>query len=107
MITLNLAHSTTPSAFAVLRSPVYNCFSFSSLPIRPTRRYLPTILRSQSSPYPQSNDEEEQDIEGQVEDLRVPDDWLVPSKALEVYFFLTHFFSYLQFVILLKSFDFF
>ncbi|KAA8543168.1 hypothetical protein F0562_021337 [Nyssa sinensis] len=40
-----------------------------------------SIQRSYSDSNPQSDGEE--DLEGQVQDLRVPDHWLDPSKALE------------------------
>lgn len=65
-------------------------FPISLHPIQPRKHSL-TVLKSQSHPNPLTNgyedEEEEEDPDGQnaqVEDLRVPDHWLDPSKALEV-----------------------
>lgn len=70
--------------------PASNSF-VSSLLIRSFKRPYQsyTHLRSQSRSDPRSNDQEqEQDVEedpdAQVQDLRVPDHWLDPSRALEV-----------------------
>lgn len=65
------------------------CFPVSFQPLK----HSLTGLKSQPHPNPQSNahgrgeEEEEEDPdaqEAQVQELRVPDHWLVPSKALEV-----------------------
>lgn len=51
----------------------------------PLKRTQPSLLplRSQSSSEPPAN-QQRQDPETLVEDLRIPDHWLLPSKALEV-----------------------
>ncbi|KAE8660629.1 putative Transcription factor [Hibiscus syriacus] len=46
-----------------------------------TQRSL-IAVRSQSSSEPRGN-QQGQDDETLIEDLRIPDDWLLPSKALE------------------------
>ncbi|XP_059439199.1 uncharacterized protein LOC132171813 [Corylus avellana] len=64
------------------------CFPVSFHPIQPLQHPL-TVLKSQSHPNPQSNlhgvgEEEDPDAQdAQVQDLRVPEHWSVPSKALE------------------------
>ncbi|KAJ7972879.1 Auxin response factor [Quillaja saponaria] len=87
MRTLFFARSSIPCCtYSILCSTVHCNFPVCSLPVRSVNghhNYWPIVLRSQSRPYPQSNEEEEEDPETQVEDLRVPDNWLVPSKALE------------------------
>ncbi|XVE73240.1 hypothetical protein DITRI_Ditri11bG0101300 [Diplodiscus trichospermus] len=52
-----------------------------NFPLKRTQRSL-IILRSQSSSDPLEN-EQGNDPETLVQDLRVPDQWLLPSKALE------------------------
>ncbi|XWS76489.1 hypothetical protein CRYUN_Cryun01aG0180800 [Craigia yunnanensis] len=52
-----------------------------NFPLKRTQRSL-LILRSQSSSEPREN-QQGQDQETLVQDLRVPDHWLLPSKALE------------------------
>jgi hypothetical protein len=66
------------------------CFPVSFQPIQPLKHSF-TVLKSQSHPNPQSNahggggGEEDPDAQdAQVQDLRVPEHWSVPSKALEV-----------------------
>lgn len=44
-----------------------------------------TALRSQSASNPETQVDEEEDPDAQVQDLSVPEHYLVPSKALEVY----------------------
>ncbi|XP_062144307.1 uncharacterized protein LOC133851755 isoform X2 [Alnus glutinosa] len=65
------------------------CFPVSFQPIQPLKHSF-TVLKSQSHPNPQSNahggggGEEDPDAQdAQVQDLRVPEHWSVPSKALE------------------------
>ncbi|XVF32689.1 hypothetical protein REPUB_Repub17cG0104400 [Reevesia pubescens] len=53
----------------------------SRFPLKTTQRSL-IIVRSQSSSEPRGN-QQGQDPETLVQDLRVPDHWLLPSKALE------------------------
>ncbi|GLT42529.1 hypothetical protein SLA2020_165230 [Shorea laevis] len=82
------ATTTIPHRQNLSCSPTYNNPSIPSLPVgfpikRTTRTQPLTILRSQSSSDPRSNEEEMQDPETLVQDLRVPDHWLLPSKALE------------------------
>lgn len=67
-------------------------FSMSSLAIPAPKRIhrSHTALRSQSGPNSEMGDreeEEEEDPDALVEDLRVPHHWLEPSKALEVLIF--------------------
>ncbi|XP_031259115.1 uncharacterized protein LOC116117218 [Pistacia vera] len=60
------------------------CFPVSSLPnfpLKPSLR-LPTITSSRFSSTPPSN-EEQQLPDSPVQELSVPDHWLLPSKALE------------------------
>ncbi|KAK8635965.1 hypothetical protein V6N13_004676 [Hibiscus sabdariffa] len=52
-----------------------------NFPLKTTQRSL-IALASQSSSEPRGNPQG-QDPETLIEDLRVPDDWLLPSKALE------------------------
>ncbi|KAI4301337.1 hypothetical protein L6164_034625 [Bauhinia variegata] len=80
MITLNLAQPSFPRTSIILRSRIHCCFSLS-LPIRPS--FSLTIFRSQSRSYSSSNERQDEDPDAQVEDLRVPERWLTPSKALE------------------------
>lgn len=47
-----------------------------------THTHLPTLVRSYSHPFPESNDQQDQ-----VQDLRVPDHWLVPNTAFQVLLF--------------------
>ncbi|KAE8009609.1 hypothetical protein FH972_006037 [Carpinus fangiana] len=61
------------------------CFPVSFHQIQPLKHSL-TVLQSHSHPNPQSNAQgggEEEDPDAQVQDLRVPEHWSVPSKALE------------------------
>uniref|UniRef100_A0A5B7CA58 Uncharacterized protein n=1 Tax=Davidia involucrata TaxID=16924 RepID=A0A5B7CA58_DAVIN len=70
-------HSTLTVGTHTLNFPV------SSRPTCPAKSYLSfaSIQRSHSNSNPQSDGRE--DPEAQVQDLRVPDYWLDPSKALE------------------------
>jgi hypothetical protein len=62
------------------------CFPVSFHQIQPLKHSL-TVLQSHSHPNPQSNAHGgggEEDPDAQVQDLRVPEHWSMPSKALEV-----------------------
>lgn len=99
--TTTLIPNSNPHTSLTATSPVLY-FPLSLQPIQPLKHSL-TVLKSRSHPNPITNgyedeDEEEEDPDGQnaqVEDLRVPDHWLDPSKALEVLtfsnFFIPHF----------------
>ncbi|XP_075642539.1 uncharacterized protein LOC142613907 isoform X1 [Castanea sativa] len=83
-----LIPNSNPHTSLTATSPVLY-FPISLHPIQPLKHSL-TVLKSQSHPNPLTNgyedEEEEEDPDGQnaqVEDLRVPDHWLDPSKALE------------------------
>jgi len=65
----------TPSSIAVTLT---NHHASSSLTLCYTP-HLPTRVRSHSHPFPESDD--------QVEDLRVPDNWLDPNISLQVLLF--------------------
>ncbi|KAE9460488.1 hypothetical protein C3L33_07562, partial [Rhododendron williamsianum] len=56
------------------------------LPVVPSRpiRFASSAQKSHSHSNSPPNDEEEEEEEGLVKDLRVPEQWLDPSKALEV-----------------------
>ncbi|XP_042513868.1 uncharacterized protein LOC122088620 [Macadamia integrifolia] len=58
---------------------------FYSRPLRPSKWPLrnTSILRPTSRLNSQSLDSEEEDQQASVQDLRVPEEWLVPSKALQ------------------------
>ncbi|KAL4603149.1 hypothetical protein ACB092_10G104500 [Castanea dentata] len=86
--TTTLIPNSNPHTSLTATSPVLY-FPISLHPIQPLKHSL-TVLKSQSRPNPLTNgyenEEEEEDPDGQnaqVEDLRVPDHWLDPSKALE------------------------
>ncbi|KAF5455157.1 hypothetical protein F2P56_024761 [Juglans regia] len=64
-------------------------FPISFMPIQPLKHSV-TLLKPQSYPKPQINargggggEEDPDSQEAQVQDLRVPEHWLIPSKALE------------------------
>ncbi|XP_007199293.2 uncharacterized protein LOC18766625 [Prunus persica] len=89
----NSTSYTKISAITNVATPTLNFWVSSPHPIR-SLNYFPkphphTALRSQSPSNPQSNKqekdevEEEEDPDAQVQDLVVPEHWLVPSKALE------------------------
>ncbi|KDP28077.1 hypothetical protein JCGZ_13848 [Jatropha curcas] len=81
-ISSSIVNCTSPVAILALHFPI----SSNSKRIRPPirLRFSPTVVRSQSPSNPQSRSkEEEDDAEAQVQDLRVPDHWLLPSKALQ------------------------
>ncbi|XP_043718760.1 uncharacterized protein LOC122666762 [Telopea speciosissima] len=68
----------------MIRAPNID-FPFYSRPLCPSKwplRNSPT-LRPKSRLNSQSLDSEEDDRQKSVQDLRVPEDWLVPSKALQ------------------------
>lgn len=81
------------SAITSVAMPTLNFWVSSPHPIRSLNDFPKphphTALRSQSPSNPQSNEqekdevEEEEDPDAQVQDLVVPERWLVPSKALE------------------------
>ncbi|KAK9280847.1 hypothetical protein L1049_003737 [Liquidambar formosana] len=71
-------HSTHVIGIPASKFPV---FSRPICPLKFPIRF-PSILSSLSVSNPQ-NFEEEDDPQTQVQDLRVPDHWVVPSKALE------------------------
>ncbi|KAJ4956682.1 hypothetical protein NE237_013465 [Protea cynaroides] len=68
----------------IIRAPVLDLPFYSKVlcpsksPVRNT-----SILRQQSRLNSQSLDGREEDQQASVQDLRVPDDWLIPSKALQ------------------------
>ncbi|RDX83025.1 Auxin response factor 7, partial [Mucuna pruriens] len=62
------------SSITVTLTPQHASSSSSQI-LRHTSTHSPTRIRSQSHPFPESND--------QVEDLRVPDHWLDPTMALQ------------------------
>ncbi|KAL6271757.1 hypothetical protein ACE6H2_028668 [Prunus campanulata] len=89
----NSTSHTKISAITNVATPTHNFWVSSPHPIR-SRNDFPkphphTALRSQSPSNPQSNEQEKDDVEeeedpdAQVQDLVVPEHWLVPSKALE------------------------
>ena len=103
-LAMNALHFSPPMAAisscnstAVPRSTVsLNFLAVSSLPIRcPSRIFgSHTCRRSWSQTNSQSSDREaDGDDDAQVEDLRVPDNWSEPSKALEVWITLFNFFK--------------
>ena len=77
-------HSYNFLPFSVLRrTPTLTSnFPISSNHFSPVRflSYSPTVFSSQFPSNPQNGEENDAPL---VEDLRVPDSWLVPSKALE------------------------
>nr|XP_023891968.1 uncharacterized protein LOC112003974 isoform X2 [Quercus suber]POE61365.1 hypothetical protein CFP56_40972 [Quercus suber] len=86
--TTTLIPNSNPHTSLTTTSPILY-FPLTLHPIQPLKHSL-TVLNSQSHPNPLTNgfedEEEEEDPDGQnaqVEDLRVPDHWLDPSKALE------------------------
>jgi hypothetical protein len=85
LATYTLIPNRNPHISLTIGAPVLY-FPVSFQPIQPLKHSL-TVLSYQSHPNPLSNEEIEEDPDGQdaqVQDLRVPDHWLVPSKALEV-----------------------
>lgn len=94
----NSTSYTKISAITNVATPTLNFWVSSPHPIRSLNDFPKphphTALRSQSPSNPQSNKqekdevEEEEDPDAQVQDLVVPEHWLVPSKALEVQFSL-------------------
>uniref|UniRef100_A0A2N9GT66 Uncharacterized protein n=1 Tax=Fagus sylvatica TaxID=28930 RepID=A0A2N9GT66_FAGSY len=84
LATYTLIPNRNPHISLTIGAPVLY-FPVSFQPIQPLKHSL-TVLSYQSHPNPLSNEEIEEDPDGQdaqVQDLRVPDHWLVPSKALE------------------------
>ncbi|GMY16510.1 hypothetical protein FCV25MIE_11749 [Fagus crenata] len=84
LATYTLIPNRNPHISFTIGAPVLY-FPVSFQPIQPLKHSL-TVLSYQSHPNPLSNEEIEEDPDGQdaqVQDLRVPDHWLVPSKALE------------------------
>lgn len=64
------------------RNPPSSIQTPNYFPVKRTQRSF-IVLRSQSSSEPREN-QQGQDPESLVQDLRVPDHWLLPSNALEV-----------------------
>lgn len=63
------------------RNPPSSIQTPNYFPVKRTQRSF-IVLRSQSSSEPREN-QQGQDPESLVQDLRVPDHWLLPSNALE------------------------
>ncbi|GMP91220.1 hypothetical protein CsSME_00042004 [Camellia sinensis var. sinensis] len=74
----NLCSKIHGSSFRVIANPTLNFLSVSSRPEDHLR--FASIHRYQS--YSSNEEEEEDSQEGLVQDLRVPEHWLDPSKAL-------------------------
>ncbi|XP_021660538.2 uncharacterized protein LOC110650054 [Hevea brasiliensis] len=78
----SITRLSPPIVIVELHFPVTS----NSKPIRPPiqPQFSTTIFRYQSPSHPQSSQEDDKDDpEAQVQDLRVPDNWLLPSKALQ------------------------
>ncbi|KAI7984680.1 hypothetical protein LOK49_LG15G00356 [Camellia lanceoleosa] len=76
----NLCSKIHGSSFRVIANPTLNFLSVSSRP--EDHLHFASIHRYQS--YSSNEEEEEEESqEGLVQDLRVPEHWLDPSKALE------------------------
>ncbi|GAV79075.1 hypothetical protein CFOL_v3_22540 [Cephalotus follicularis] len=79
---ISVIHHKLPTGTFALNFPI-SSKSIHHLTQQPSSSSL-TILNSHYPSNPQSNqDEEEEEEETLVQDLRVPDHWMLPSKALE------------------------